>query len=174
MPANSIFQPCGMNTPKITSWEGTDAVLAPPTIARMRRRLGVFALAALLVTTCGGDSHKTPPTPSASASAAAAASTSSAAPTTPGFVPEPISWRDCGRNLRCATVRVPLDYTNPTGATIDVAVNEVPARQPSQRISALLVNPGGPGGSGLEFVASGLDLPGTIFDRFDIVGFDPR
>jgi pimeloyl-ACP methyl ester carboxylesterase len=89
-------------------------------------------------------------------------------------VPEPIAFHDCGRNLRCATVTVPLDYSNPAGKTIDLAVNEVPARQPDQRIGALLVNPGGPGGSGIEFVAGGLDLPASIFDRFDIVGFDPR
>jgi len=71
-------------------------------------------------------------------------------------------------------VKVPLDYDNPTGPTIDIAVNEVPARQPADRIGALLVNPGGPGGSGTEFVASGLDLPGEVLDRFDVVGFDPR
>ena len=50
----------------------------------------------------------------------------------------------------------------------------MPARQQSERVGALLVNPGGPGGSGLEFVAGGLELPGAILDHFDVVGFDPR
>ena len=133
------------------------------------------AVTLLVVAACSSDSRKPTPT-SASESTAAAAVTSSAPapPAATAFVPEPIAWSGCGRNLRCATVKVPLDYTNPTGPTIDIAVNELPARKPSQRIGALLVNPGGPGGSGLEFVAGGLDLPGTILDRFDVVGFDPR
>lgn len=76
--------------------------------------------------------------------------------------------------MRCATVKVPLDYTNPTGPTIDIAVNEIPARDASQRIGSLLVNPGGPGGSGIDFVAGGIDLPSKVLDRFDVVGFDPR
>ncbi|HEX4818559.1 MAG TPA: alpha/beta hydrolase [Acidimicrobiales bacterium] len=76
--------------------------------------------------------------------------------------------------MRCASVKVPLDYTNPTGPTIDIAVNEIPARDASQRIGSLLVNPGGPGGSGIDFVAGGIDLPSKVLDRFDVVGFDPR
>jgi len=85
-----------------------------------------------------------------------------------------VAFESCGRNLRCATVKVPLDYSNPTGPTIDIAVNEIPAARQSERIGALLVNPGGPGGSGIEFVAGGLDLPREVLDRFDVVGFDPR
>ena len=55
------------------------------------------------------------------------------------------------------------------------AVRQRAARaQARQRIGSLLVNPGGPGGSGLDFVAGGIDLPATLLDRFDIVGFDPR
>lgn len=74
----------------------------------------------------------------------------------------------------CATLKVPLDYADPTGPTIELSLNELPARRPGERIGSLLVNPGGPGGSGLEFVAGGIDLPTTVLDRFDIVGFDPR
>ena len=141
----------------------------------MRRRSSIAALtAALALVACsGGGSHKAATTTTTTTSTTAATGTTIAG-TPPGFVPEPVSFYDCGRNLRCATVKVPLDYTNPTGPTIDVAINEVPARQPSERIGPLLVNPGGPGGSGLEFVAGGLDLPAAIFDRFDIIGFDPR
>jgi pimeloyl-ACP methyl ester carboxylesterase len=69
---------------------------------------------------------------------------------------------------------VPLDYANPAGPTIELSLNELPARHSADRIGALLVNPGGPGGSGLQFVAGGIDLPTTVLDRFDIVGFDPR
>jgi len=140
-----------------------------------RRGVVLVVAAALLVTAC---SDKAKPRSAASSSSAPTSRTTTSAPASssrgPTFTPEPIAFESCGRNLRCATVKVPLDYSNPTGPTIDIAVNEVPARKPSQRIGALLVNPGGPGGSGIEFVAAGLDLPSTMFDRFDVVGFDPR
>ena len=136
-----------------------------------RARAVAVALTIVVLSSCSSDTHK----PGATASSASTASASTSAPPPAGtFVPAPIAWNDCGRNLRCATVKVPLDYTDPTGRTVDVAVNEVPARQPAQRIGALLVNPGGPGGSGLQFVARGLELPATILDRFDVIGFDPR
>src|SRR4051794_7298458 len=148
------------------------------TIARMHRRGVVLVVAAVLLLTACSDrtkpraaSSSSSAPPSTVTTATTATPSSSSAPT---FTPEPIAFESCGRNLRCATVRVPVDYASPTGPTIDIAVNEVPARQPSQRIGALLVNPGGPGGSGIDFVAGGLDLPGAIFDRFDIIGFDPR
>ena len=69
---------------------------------------------------------------------------------------------------------MPLDYADPAGSTIELSLNELPARHPEERIGSLLVNPGGPGGSGLEFVAGGINLPTAMLDRFDIVGFDPR
>src|SRR2546423_8681233 len=52
-------------------------------------------------------------------------------------------------------------------------MNELPARRQGGRIGSLLVNPGGPGGAGVEFVA-GAGFPSALLDRFDIVGFDPR
>jgi len=52
-------------------------------------------------------------------------------------------------------------------------LDQVPARNPDQRIGSLLVNPGGPGASGLSF-APGIQLPSEVLDRFDIIGFDPR
>ncbi len=85
----------------------------------------------------------------------------------------PLQWKSCGGRLKCATLRVPLDYSNPSGKQITLSVDELPARKPDERIGPLLVNPGGPGASGLEF-ASGIPLPSDVLDRFDIVGFDPR
>lgn len=101
-------------------------------------------------------------------------STSTGSPAVGAFVPEPIAWHNCGGRLKCATLRVPLDYADPAGPTIELSLNELPARKSDARIGPLLVNPGGPGGSGLTFVAGGIDLPATLLDRFDIVGFDPR
>ena len=83
--------------------------------------------------------------------------------------------RDLSPRAECATVKLPLDYDAPRGATVDIAVLRVKARKPAQRIGSLFLNPGGPGGSGVSF-AAGADgfLSPTVLDRFDVVGFDPR
>jgi len=93
--------------------------------------------------------------------------------TASGFTPAPIEWKSCGGRVKCAQLDVPLDYADPTGPTISLSLDELPARKPDQRIGALLVNPGGPGASGLDF-ATNIELPSQVLDRFDIVGFDPR
>jgi len=86
-----------------------------------------------------------------------------------------LRWRACGGSFECSTMRVPLDYANPDGAQVAIEAIRLPARDPSKRIGSLVVNPGGPGGSGVEYVASQADtLPDELRDRFDIVGFDPR
>jgi pimeloyl-ACP methyl ester carboxylesterase len=69
---------------------------------------------------------------------------------------------------------VPLDYSNPSLGTIPTSVVVVPARDPAARIGSLLVNPGGPGESGVQFVDEAYPLFATLNQRFDIVGFDPR
>ncbi len=90
-----------------------------------------------------------------------------------------LSWHSCSggsRTIQCGRLKVPLDYRNPGGRQITLALSRVPATAPvGQRQGVLLVNPGGPGGSGLslaEVVASGLN-PSVAAD-YDIVGFDPR
>ena len=126
------------------------------------------------LTACSDSGPNARSSSSASSATVSPATTVSGPAPSSGFVAAPVEFRDCGRRLRCATVKVPLDYTNPTGSTIDIAINEMPARRPEQRIGVLLFNPGGPGGAGLPFVAAGLELPGSILDRFDLVGFDAR
>jgi pimeloyl-ACP methyl ester carboxylesterase len=94
-----------------------------------------------------------------------------------------LKWGNCGRFLKhpddvptaqCTTVSVPIDYDNPGAGQAQLAVIRIPATGP--RIGALLVNPGGPGASAVDMVASmGPDLAGSeISRRFDLVGFDPR
>ena len=72
-------------------------------------------------------------------------------------------------------MEVPADYQNPEGGIIRIAVNVHRATSPDNRIGYLFVNPGGPGGSGVEVV---YDIPLGFTDEvvahFDIVGFDPR
>ena len=91
-----------------------------------------------------------------------------------------IQWSPCrertGFPFECARVPVPLDYSNPQAGTISLALLRLPASDPTHRIGSLFVNPGGPGGSGVDFVrfAGPYLYGGAIQSRFDIVGFDPR
>jgi len=81
------------------------------------------------------------------------------------------------RDLRfgCGRLRVPLDYTNAAGRKIDLFLLRVRYGQQERPLGSLVVNPGGPGGSGLDAaIGLGLSLPLEVLRRFDIVGFDPR
>ena len=88
--------------------------------------------------------------------------------------PVPVEWESCGGGFDCATVAVPVDYLDPTGPTLDVAITRRPAGDPAERIGSLLVNPGGPGASGIRRVQRGFRVSDEVAERFDIVGFDPR
>ena len=91
-----------------------------------------------------------------------------------------IDWQPCesSRAFECAVVEVPADYRNPGAGSLGIAVNVHRARLHDERVGYLLVNPGGPGGSGLELVESirsGFSaFAPELVERFDIVGFDPR
>jgi pimeloyl-ACP methyl ester carboxylesterase len=89
------------------------------------------------------------------------------------------NWSACFREFgpfQCATVSVPLDYDKPSGAKISVAMVRLPAANPALRQGSLFINPGGPGGSGVDFAIGAAPFLFTqdVRDRFDIVGFDPR
>ncbi|WUI00017.1 alpha/beta hydrolase [Spirillospora sp. NBC_00431] len=91
------------------------------------------------------------------------------------FYKQQPSWKDCGDGFECATVQVPLDYTKPSGGKLGISVVRLPAEDGSDRIGSLLTNPGGPGGSGTDFVRQAARTFGNdLRRRFDIVGFDPR
>ncbi|MBH1934848.1 alpha/beta fold hydrolase [Streptomyces sp. AV19] len=77
--------------------------------------------------------------------------------------------------LQCATLKVPLDYGNPGGKQIDIAVSRVKATSTKERRGVLLFNQGGPGGPGLHMpVMLEADIPGKVKRQYDLVGFDPR
>ena len=79
-------------------------------------------------------------------------------------------------NLQCARVTVPMDYKAPQGATITLGLLRIKATDTSKRIGSLLMNPGGPGASGME-AAAGMArtwASSPLSQRFDLVGFDPR
>ena len=113
------------------------------------------------------------------AAAPAAAQSPLPAPAPAAPAPPVLSWGPCGRTapapFECARAAVPLDYDQPAGATIPLAVVRRPAANPGARIGTLFINPGGPGGSGVDAAVDLAPLlPGALRDRFDIVGFDPR
>ncbi|SHN42134.1 alpha/beta hydrolase [Cryptosporangium aurantiacum] len=99
-----------------------------------------------------------------------------------------VAWKDCkaeiersigttlsGVQVDCGAVKVPQNWANPSGDTFAIALVRVRRLQQKNRIGSLLVNPGGPGASGIELAAqTPLFLPGEVLERFDIVGFDPR
>jgi pimeloyl-ACP methyl ester carboxylesterase len=108
----------------------------------------------------------------------ATTTTSTTAPTTTTTVAEPpvapVAWTPCG-GLQCGTVTVPLDYAHPQSGTIAIALERHPAGEPGARIGSLVINPGGPGDSGINDLPNELDvLTPQLLARFDIVSFDPR
>ncbi len=102
--------------------------------------------------------------------------TSGVAAPSPSSLPQVarVGWHGCDAG-ECGTVSVPLDRSAPKGARIDLGVARASRARSDQRIGSLLVNPGGPGASGLDivgYIAS--NLPKAITDRFDVVAWDPR
>ncbi|MBW0088207.1 alpha/beta hydrolase [Pseudonocardia sp. KRD-184] len=135
--------------------------------------LAVLALVAACTTTTGGRG---------------AAAAGAAPPGLEAFYDQDLSWGPCvsfavtaddavayaDPALDCGRVTVPLDYAQPGGETATIAV--LRKRATGDRIGSLLINPGGPGASGMSFAPSiAGQIAGTpLAERFDLVGFDPR
>ncbi|KAH9895109.1 alpha/beta-hydrolase [Cubamyces lactineus] len=86
-----------------------------------------------------------------------------------------IHWSSCYSGQKCARLLLPLDYDTPDGPTTAIALRLIPAADQRKRKGAILINPGGPGGSGTYFVGeAGLNISRIVGDSFDILGFDPR
>jgi pimeloyl-ACP methyl ester carboxylesterase len=100
------------------------------------------------------------------------------APSTAAATPvSTIDWKPCGEDapgVDCATIEVPLDYARPHGEKIHIGLARRPAKDQSKRIGSVLVDPGGPGGSGVAFVMGGDAVSPAVAERFDQIGFDPR
>ncbi|MFE3742703.1 alpha/beta hydrolase [Streptomyces sp. NPDC059134] len=95
--------------------------------------------------------------------------------------PDTVRWGPCPEDiaaprLQCSTLDVPLDYRDPDGRQIEIAISRLASENPSKRRGVLLTNPGGPGGTGLDFpaVLAGAKLPQEVLDSYDVIGFDPR
>jgi pimeloyl-ACP methyl ester carboxylesterase len=90
------------------------------------------------------------------------------------FYTQTLEWSDCGEGFQCSTADVPIDYADPGGDTVELSLLRAPATG-DDRIGSLLVNPGGPGASGVEYAQlAGSVVTDRVRERYDIVGFDPR
>lgn len=93
-----------------------------------------------------------------------------------------VDWAACpddvqgAETMECGTVTVPLDYRDPGGRTIEIAISRIASTDPEARRGILMLNPGGPGGSGLRQPADLVDLgmPATALAAYDLIGMDPR
>jgi pimeloyl-ACP methyl ester carboxylesterase len=124
----------------------------------------------LLVTIIPAGALASTAAPPASAASPSAPAASAASPATPV-----LNWQPCDNGFQCATARVPLDYRDPHGRLIDIAVIRHLATDPAHRIGSLFFNPGGPGGQGVAALPLWYTFfPAAVRARFDLVSFDPR
>jgi pimeloyl-ACP methyl ester carboxylesterase len=152
---------------------------------RRLRRSGVAGalLSALVLTGCTAGEDRGPvpdggepsslPSPTSSVAAGQEQATD---PAFARFYDQEPAWEGCAENVECAKVTVPVDWAAPDGATLDLAVARMPAEDSGGRLGSLLVNPGGPGASGVDYVADYGTSVATqaVRQRYDLVGFDPR
>jgi pimeloyl-ACP methyl ester carboxylesterase len=138
----------------------------------MKRRLALVALGAIAVTTLltGCLQWFLPPTVSSTSQPTGEDVDADLAE----FYHQVLTWESCGGGMQCATARAPMDWANPAAASIELALVRHPAT--GTRLGSLLVNPGGPGGSGYDFVFDSVDFATSarLQSSYDIVGFDPR
>ncbi|KAI0762145.1 alpha/beta-hydrolase [Trametes elegans] len=86
-----------------------------------------------------------------------------------------IQWTSCYSGHKCARLLLPLDHGTPDGPTTAIALRLLPAKDKKNYKGTILINPGGPGGSGTSLLArAGQNISRVVGDSFDILGFDPR
>lgn len=143
---------------------------------RVRHLLAYIALVALALAGCsnGGDDEDASKNPSRSATASSGSDEGVPAGLASFYNQKP-RWSGCGGDFECTKVKVPLDYGDPSGDTIELAVVRLPAGDKSKRVGSLLINPGGPGASGISYARQARAvLSDDVRDSFDVVGWDPR
>lgn len=86
-----------------------------------------------------------------------------------GYLGQKIDWKSCDP-FECASIKVPLDYANPGRQAITLTMARQKATS-SPKLGTLFINPGGPGGSGIDLLAG---FTSTGLEQYDIIGWDPR
>jgi len=123
---------------------------------------------ALLLTGCSAPKHQAEVVP-----AAAPSGTSDVDAALQSFYDQAIEWKVCDE-FQCATAQAPIDYTDPAAGSIELALKRAPATS-GTAIGSLLINPGGPGVSGVALVDQAVTTFGKdVLAQYDVVGFDPR
>ena len=138
---------------------------------RNRRRLAAVAAVAVVATLLSGCvSWFFPPAPSTTSTPTGEQVDAELQP----FYSQTLIWSSCGTGMQCTTAEAPMNWDDPARATIDLALVRLPAT--GDKKGSLLINPGGPGGSGYDFVLDSVDYATSqrLQQNFDIVGFDPR
>ena len=142
-----------------------------------KRVVAAVAVAAAFAASCSSSSTSpvtagTSTTPSTGATSTLSAGATASPSALARFYQQKLAWRRCGDGFSCATLLVPLDYAKPAGATMHVAV--IRTRSIGTHRGSLIVNPGGPGASGVSFVRDAAFAFDAVNTHLDIVGFDPR
>lgn len=139
------------------------------TFRRASLSLAAAALALVTVAAC-----TTPEPDGVRVTGRAGAVTTPADPALDAYYDQTLEWEACGA-FECTELTVPIDYAHPAEGDISIRVLRAKARNQGKRLGSLVVNPGGPGGSGVKYAQSADSIVGrTVRDHYDIVGFDPR
>jgi pimeloyl-ACP methyl ester carboxylesterase len=146
----------------------------PGTAVPALRTLTALVVALLAVAGCSGTFRGgVDPTPPSAGTSAPASEDPARQQAFQRFYGQPVSWRGCGDGFECSTVTVPVDWDAPGGTTLDLAV--IRRKATGSRIGSMLVNPGGPGVSGVDWLRqSSLAYGQSLRSAFDLVGWDPR
>ncbi|MCC3276478.1 MULTISPECIES: alpha/beta hydrolase [unclassified Arthrobacter] len=154
------------------------------TTATARRRfprMAAAAVSALLLaaaTACtpgdGTDPGAAEPGPAESATTASADIIGDVPEELQEFYSQEVAWEECEGDFRCATVTVPMDYEDPGAGTLELST--IMASADGEAEGTILINPGGPGGSGYDFVRQSLDQVASdrLRENYNVLGFDPR
>ena len=152
--------------------------MSRPALRRARRILPAALVAvSLLAAACSASSG--PAATSHSATGAPAPAAEPARPAGPdtltGYYAQKLRWSSCHHGFQCTRLLVPFDYQRPAWRRFSLPVIRLPATDPPARIGSLVVNPGGPGGSGVQYAfGARTQISAAVRARFDVVGFDPR
>jgi pimeloyl-ACP methyl ester carboxylesterase len=132
----------------------------------MKKIIPFVALCALVLTSCSSSNNSSVP-----------AASPEKLTNLDSYYSQELIWTDCkdDKKFQCAEIQVPVDYQNPGNASLTLALKKLPAKYSADKVGSLLINPGGPGGSGTDYVTYAEDAFGKrLMDSFDIIGFDPR
>lgn len=92
-----------------------------------------------------------------------------------GYQSQKIAWSTCNDTFQCGTIKVPIDYADLKLGSFKIALMKYRATDQARKLGSLVVNPGGPGASGIQYAFSAEYIVSPdILARYDIVGFDPR